>query len=212
MGLREARRDLTGPGRGRRDVLAAVLGAVVVVVGLGVPLALLSDLGSAPRPRPGPRGSPTPHLDHRGTHVDAPDGVAITIPGSWTFEAEPTQPIEPENVLAVGSWPFPRGGVCAPFAALRELPRDGAFLWLIEYHGTQHPDDFVDRPEPFDLREFRYGRGYSCDSVVPQYQLRFRQSDRYFQLQVALGRDTSSSVEAEVVRALDSIRVFEVTG
>jgi hypothetical protein len=210
MGLRGARRDVTGPGWGRGDVLAALLGAVVVGVGLGVPLALLSGLESAPRP--GPRGSLSPQPDQAVAHLDAPDSVAITIPRSWTFESEPTQPIEPENVLAVGSWRFPVGGVCAPFAALRDLPKDGAFLWLIEYHGTQHPDDFVDRPEPFDLGEFRFGREYSCDDVVPQYQLRFRQSDRYFQLQIALGTDASSSVEAEVLRALDSIRVFEVTG
>jgi hypothetical protein len=142
------------------------------------------------------------------THTDAGDGLAITVPEGWSFSEEPTDPIEPENVLAAGSWPFPEGGVCAPFAALDGLPANGAFFWMIEYHGEQqHPEDFVPRPERFDFADFRYGKEFSCYGIVPQYQLRFNDQGRFFQLQVAFGGQASESLRAEVLRALDSIEV-----
>jgi hypothetical protein len=142
------------------------------------------------------------------TYTDPGDGLSVTIPQEWSFSEEPTDPIEPENVLAAGSWAFPEGGVCAPFAALDELPPDGAFFWMIEYHGDQrHPEDFVPRPDRFDFADFRYGKGFSCYGVVPQYQLRFTDQGRFFQLQVAFGGQAPESRRAEVLRVLDSIEV-----
>jgi hypothetical protein len=137
------------------------------------------------------------------TEADLDDGLSITIPSEWTFDEDPTQPIEPENVLAFGSWGFPSGGVCAPFAALDDLPPDGAFAWLIEYHGTDSPEDFVPRPDHFDLRDFRFGET-SCDPT-PMYQLRFEDEGRFFQWQVAFGPQASDAREAETVQALDSL-------
>jgi hypothetical protein len=139
------------------------------------------------------------------TERDVDDGLSVTIPSEWTFDEDPTQPIEPENVLAFGSWDFPSGGVCAPFAALDDLPADGAFVWMIEYHGTDHPEDFVPRPGHFDLRDFRFGET-SCEAT-PMYQLRFRDGGRFFQWQVAVGPQASDSLEDDVVLALDSLRV-----
>jgi hypothetical protein len=141
-------------------------------------------------------------------HVDLDDALAITIPSAWTFHQDPTQPIEPKNVFAVGSWDFPRGGVCAPFDALDDLPPDGVFLWLIEYHGTpDRSDDFVPRPQRFDLADFRYGET-ACYAPDPQYQLRFQEAGRFFQWQVVLGPAASDSLELEVLRALDSLEVM----
>jgi hypothetical protein len=137
--------------------------------------------------------------------ADVEDGLSITIPSEWAFDANPTQPIEPENVFAFGSWAFPSGGVCAPFAALDELPSDGAFVWMIEYHGTDHPEDFVPRPNRFDLRDFRFGET-SCEGT-PMYQLRFRDQGRFFQWQVAFGPQASEPTEAETVLAMDSLEV-----
>ena len=139
------------------------------------------------------------------THLDADDGLAITIPSSWTFAEDPTQPIEPKNVLAVGSWPFPRGGLCAPFAALRNLPAEGAFLWLIEYHGPRRPEDFTPRPKPFELGN-RYGE-FDCSGIVDTYQVRFRDEERFFQLQVAFGPDAPDSRVREVTAVMDSLEV-----
>jgi hypothetical protein len=146
-------------------------------------------------------GSPTGYE----TYTDPGDGLSVTIPQEWSFSEEPTDPIEPENVLAAGSWPFPEGGVCAPFAALDDLPADGAFVWLIEYHGTDHPEDFVPRPDGFDLQEFRYG-ATSCEST-PMYQLRFRDGGRFLQWQVAFGPQASEATRSETLRALDTLEV-----
>lgn len=148
-----------------------------------------------------PANEPTGHR----FEVDVEDGLSITIPAGWMFDANPTQPIEPENVFAFGSWDFPSGGVCAPFAALGELPADGVFVWMIEYHGTDHPEDFVPRSEHFDLRDFRFGET-SCDPT-PMYQLRFEDGGRFFQWQVAFGPQASEATEADTVLALDSLRV-----
>lgn len=144
------------------------------------------------------------------THVDEGDGLAVTIPEGWRFDDDPTRPIEPENVFAFGSWPFPDGGVCAPFDALDELPADGAFAWLIEYHGTDHPEEFLPRPDRFDLADFRYPRG--CDWRVPQYQFRFVDSGRMFQWQVALGPEVPDEVRREVLASLDSLRLTVPAG
>jgi hypothetical protein len=82
-----------------------------------------------------PAHEPTGHR----TELDVEDRLSVTIPSEWKFDEDPTQPIEPENAFAFGSWDFPSGGVCAPFAALDELPAYGVFVWMIEYHGTDHP-------------------------------------------------------------------------
>jgi hypothetical protein len=137
------------------------------------------------------------------TYTDLNDGLSITIPESWRFSEEPTEPIEPQNALALGSWAFPDGGVCAPFDALDGLPAHGAFVWLIEYHGTDHPEDFVPRPDGFDLQDFRYGET-SCEDT-PMYQLRFRDAGRFFQWQVAFGPQASEATRSETLRALDTL-------
>jgi hypothetical protein len=137
-------------------------------------------------------------------HVDQDDGLALTIPEAWSFDPDPTRLIEPENVLAIGSWPFPRGGVCAPFDAIDDLPPDGVFMWLIEYHGPEPPEDFVPRPERFDLRDFSHGE-VSCYAPDPQYQLRFRDAGRNFQVQIAFGPEASESLQTYALRALESL-------
>jgi hypothetical protein len=187
----------------RRSVARAVAGlavAALITVAVGVPLYLLSPLGSERDQPPATAGSGS-----YVRHVDADDGLAMTIPDSWSFQANPTRPIEPKNVLAAGSWRFPRGGVCAPFEALRDLPTDGAFLWLIEYHGPDDPGDFIPRPRPFALGD-KYGH-YDCSGIHPTYRIRFQDEDRFFQAHVALGRDVPDTLVREVVAALDSLEV-----
>jgi hypothetical protein len=187
----------------RRQVLrplAAVAAVAVIAAAIAVPLALLWPLASDRRPPPAGSGS-----DPYVTHVDADDGLAVTVPASWTFQENPTRPIEPKNVLAAGSWAFPRGGVCAPFAALRDLPPDGAFFWVIEYHGPQTLEDFMPRPRPFDLGD-KVGH-YDCSGIHPTYRVRFRDEDRFFQVHVAFGPNAPDSLVQEVIDALDSLEV-----
>jgi hypothetical protein len=176
-----------------------VVAVAALAAAIAVPLALLWPLGSTPEAEPGST------VEASRTHLDSEDGLAITIPASWAFAKDPTRPIEPKNVLAVGSWRFPRGGACAPFAALRDLPAAGAFLWLIEYHGPRHPWDFPSRPEPFELGN-RYGE-FDCSGIVDTYQVLFQDEGRFFQLQVAFGPDAPDSQVREVLATMESLEV-----
>jgi hypothetical protein len=185
--------------------VGTVIAALLLAVGIVVPLAVVSRLRDERSVVPAQTG---PAPEHR-RHIDLDAGLAIKIPAEWTFREDPTRPtvIEPENVFGVGSWPFPTGGVCAPFDALDDVPPDGVFLWLIEYHGTDNPAGFVPRPDHFDLADFRYGET-ACYAPTPQYQLRFQEEGRYFQWQVAFGPEASEVQEERTVQALDSFEVL----
>jgi hypothetical protein len=193
-------------GRARRTHIRAVgtvIAALLLSVGIVVPLTVVSQLRDERSVVPAQTGLGPEHR----RHIDLDAGLAITIPAAWTFHENPTRPIEPENVFAVGSWSFPRGGWCAPFDALDDLPRDGVFLWLIEYHGTDNPAGFVPRPDRFDLADFRYGET-ACYAPTPQYQLRFQEYGRYFQWQVSFGPEASHVQQERTVQALDSFEVL----
>jgi heat shock protein HslJ len=142
------------------------------------------------------------------TYADGDDGIAITVPASWTFREDPAPLVaEPRTLLGVGTWAFPIGGACEPFAALRDLPDDGAFVWLIEYRGSHGPESaFIPRPDHFEFGD-RYGRDYTCSGIQPAYQIRFTDEGRYFQLEIAFGPNAPDSVRTETLRALDSIEV-----
>jgi hypothetical protein len=197
----EGRRRPRLPGARALGIAAA---AVLLLAGVTVPLVLVSGLHADRTTLPGASSSPSAerHLDV----VDHDDGLAITIPAGWTFRQDPTEPIEPKNVFAVGSWAFPRGGECAPTAAQDDQPGDGALFWLIEYHGDQPVTDFPQRPERFELDPETLGV-YEC-STVPSYMVRFRDGGRYFQVHVAFGSEASESLEPEVLRALESLDVL----
>ncbi|MGH2681608.1 MAG: hypothetical protein ACRDIX_00050 [Actinomycetota bacterium] len=138
------------------------------------------------------------------THSDIDDGLSIRIPAAWTFHQDPSGPAEPRTVFAVGSWPFPTGGECAPQVAQEELPNDGTLFWLIEYRDRQGVE-FPDRPEFFELDPATLAN-YEC-SVVPSYLIRFRDAGRAFQVHVAFGPEASESLGPEVLRALESLEV-----
>jgi hypothetical protein len=190
-----------GPRRLDLRRLGIAAASVVLAAGVAVPLVLVSGLREDRTAVPG--GS-TPSSPER--HVDLDDGLAITVPDSWTFREDPAGPIEPKNVFAVGSWAFPRGGDCAPTGAQDDLPPDGALFWLTEYYGDQPPADFPARPETFELDRGTLGV-YEC-STVPSYMIRFREGRRFFQLHVAFGPEASESLELEVLRALQSFEVL----
>lgn len=183
--------------------LAGLAVAAVLTAAIAGPFFLLSRLGTGRGPGPvGERVSPTPSGYVR--HSDLDDGLSIRIPAAWTFHQDPSGPAEPRTVFAVGSWPFPTGGECAPTAAQAEVPPDGAFFWLIEYRDPQG-NDFPERGERFVLDEATLAN-YEC-SVVPSYLIRFQDADRFFQLHVAFGPEASPSPRSEVLRALQSLEV-----
>lgn len=192
--------------RGLRPVPRALAGlavAAVLATAIAGPLLLLSRLGSDTLRRdPGSDGSSTPTGYVR--HADRDDGLSIQIPATWTFHEDPSGPAEPRTVIAVGSWPFPTGGDCAPTAAHGELPPGGTFFWLIEYRDPQG-NEFPQRPDSFRLDGETLAT-YEC-STVPSYLIRFHDAGRSFQVHISFGPEASDSAEQEVLRALGSLDV-----
>jgi hypothetical protein len=185
--------------------LARVAVAAVLAAAIAGPLLLMSRLGTGTREdRPGQTVSPSPTPTGDVRHSDSDDGLSIRIPMAWTFHQDPSGPAEPRTVFAVGSWLFAKGGDCAPTAAQAQLPRDGVFLWLIEYRDPQG-NVFPQRGERFELDEATLAN-YEC-SIVPSYLIRFVDAGRSFQVHVAFGPEASGSLRQEVLRALDSLEV-----
>jgi hypothetical protein len=144
----------------------------------------------------------------------AHDAGSLTIqsPPGWTFAANPVPDVSPKVWFALGTWPFPRGGSCGPEAALRFLPRGGGLLWLSETSDAGFsPGVFPRQPARFRLRGLTPQR-FECSDNRPTYMLRFRSHGRFFQAQIAFGRDASAETKAETLRSLSSLRVGFRTG
>jgi hypothetical protein len=141
------------------------------------------------------------------SYLDADDGLAISIPDSWTFRENPSGPDLPPTQFAVGSWTFPTGGECAPIEAQHVMPPDGALIWLLEpgLGGDLDPEAFPPRPDDFALDESTLGT-YEC-SAVASYMLRFTEAGRYFQAHIAFGADAPEQIRDEAITALDRMEV-----
>lgn len=140
-------------------------------------------------------------------------GVGIARPRGWhLLRPRITALAYPTERLLLTSYPTARGGNCSPDRAERDLPADGALIYLLEYrppagavwsHGVRR-SAFPPRPAHFALRRRELGN-YECWRVA-SYLIRFRAADRPFQLHVALGPQASPALRAQVLRALDSLR------
>ena len=132
------------------------------------------------------------------------DGVSLQRPRAWHATARPLTPVVyPAQVLAVASFPFPRDprpNGCSPEGTLARMQPDGALLYVIEYDGggVRHADF---PPRPRRLRLVHFAR-YEC--FGPSYRVTFRESGRFFQVQVAFGRDAGAAVHATALRVLNS--------
>jgi len=139
-------------------------------------------------------------------------GVGVTVPRGWQRLAPPVSALAyPVERLLLTSYATARGGDCRPDRAERDLPADGALIYLIEYRprvgavwAGMRRSAFPPRPAHFALRR-RELATYECWRV-PSYLIRFRAADRPFQLHVALGPRAGAARRAEVLRALDSLR------
>ncbi len=138
------------------------------------------------------------------------EGISIRYPPGWFATARPLTPVtSPQQVLAIASYPLPRGSAgadgCAPKEALDGLPLTGAFIFGWEYGQLSkvtgiRERDFPPRSKHFELAGFA---PYEC--FGPSYMLRFRAAGRAFQIHIAFGRRASASTRATVLRILDSL-------
>lgn len=150
----------------------------------------------------------------------AGDGITVGVPPGWHLIRERITSTGRERITDTGypvgrllltSYPTRRGGRCAPDAAERDLPPDGALVYLLEYRPARGAvwagldrGDFPRRPQRFSLR------GIEAQAEcwrVPTRALTFRDGDRPFQADVAFGAKATPARRAQAVRALDSLQV-----
>jgi hypothetical protein len=135
--------------------------------------------------------------------VAAGAGISLRLPRGWQLTTPPiTALTSPAERLLLTSYPARRGGNCAPDRAERALPAGGALVYLFEYRSGH---DVPPRPAHFALRRGDLGT-FECWRV-PTYLIRFRAAGRPFQVHVALGAKATAARRAEVLRALDSLRI-----
>ena len=154
-------------------------------------------------------GDGRPAADGVTRFSDPEVGLAGAYPSSWFRMRALTNLVDPREVLALATYPL-RGrsdaGECAPEQARADLPRGGAFVWLVEYRtrGDLVTNRFPPRPR-FDLDGSDLERNLSC-FLGPGYATTFRAADRPFQLLVAFGGRPSPKRLDEVNGLLNSLR------
>ena len=130
------------------------------------------------------------------------DRVSVRYPAGWFATARPLTPITgPGELLAVTSFPLPKNPLlvgCEPGATLANMPPSGAWIFVWYYGENLGYSNFPPRPGKFKLG------GYECFGSSPSYMLRFRQSNRYFQVYVAFGHRAGAATRASVLQVLDS--------
>lgn len=149
---------------------------------------------------------------HGGTRTAVGAGVSVRYPRGWQLIAPPITAVSsPVERLLLTSYPTSRGGNCSPDRAERDLPANGALVYLFEYR-PQLGDvwahlrrrGFPPQPAHFALRR-RDLANFECWQV-PSYLIRFRAAGRAFQMHVALGKNASAARHAQVLGVLDSLR------
>jgi hypothetical protein len=197
-----------------RRLAAAWTVVGLVVVGLGVPLVLLSPLRgigpASPATTPTPSGrAPAaqrpalpPSQPGWAWRVDQADGVAVQAPKGWTFKTAAVGLAEPTALIALGTGSIPSGGDCAPTAAIRALPKDGVLLWVLEYKNPGNPYEFPPRRARVDLGPLL--GPFECVGERTRL-VSFRQAGRFFQVHVMFGPKATATLRADAVAALSSL-------
>ena len=167
----------------------------------GTTPARLGHRPSAATPVPPPPG----WVRHTGQSWPTSHGpsvrVSIATPAAWHFNSDPAPAlVSPPMLFAAGTGPVPTGGSCAPTAALKVLPANGALFVLYEYPHAGFP------PRPKHLHLGVLGGPYECWGVKG-YLITFEDGGRYFQAQVVFGPHAPASLRDEVSRSLNTLQV-----
>jgi hypothetical protein len=144
-------------------------------------------------------------------------GISLHKPPAWKLLTGDIAAVSwPVERLLLTSYRARRGGSCAPDRAERELPADGALVYLFEYRARRgapltkvNRRAFPPRPAHFALHRRALGN-YECWRV-PSYLIRFRDGGRAFQVHVALGGRAGPARRAQVLAALDSLRFSRIS-
>jgi hypothetical protein len=146
-------------------------------------------------------------------------GVSGAYPAGWHQARALTRLTDPREVVAIASFPLRDGskaGECGPSHPIEDMPRDGAFVWLLEYRPPRGDPwaevqraDFPPKPTRFELRRSRLEPGTSC-FAGPGSTATFSAADRPFQLLVTFGSRPSDARLRDVEAVVDSLRFDEL--
>jgi hypothetical protein len=184
--------------------VTAVLAATAIAVTLhggerpvkpSKPAGPTATEGSRPPVSPPPPGW-VRHADGTGDYIDAP--------AAWHAGGGLVQMTSPLLTWVVSTGPVPKGGSCAPTAALRKLPTDGALFAVIEYPAQNEPYTFPPRGRVLSLGP--RGGPYECWGVYTDLVL-FQDGGRYFQVQTVFGPRARAALRAEVRRSLNTLHI-----
>jgi hypothetical protein len=178
-----------------------------ILRGLASILIALAGCGTTVDLGPTARG-----FSYGGPRTEVGAGVSVRYPGGWHLIGPRITALSfPAERLLLTSYPTSRGGNCSPERAERDLPGDGALVYLFEYRPQvgavwEHlrRRDFPPQPAHFALRRRDLG-SFECWRV-PSYLIRFRAAERPFQMHVALGTNATAVRRAQLLRILDSLR------
>jgi hypothetical protein len=142
----------------------------------------------------------------------AENGIALEVPGAWSVTGFSVD-VTPRRLVAASYKvdPVDVEGDCGGQAAIQRLPRDGAYIALIDYGpfpGNVDRDDFNaespvwGRDEPFSDRRFAE---FAC--FGPSYVFLFVVRGRALQAHLGIGPDITPERRDEAVEVLNSITV-----
>jgi hypothetical protein len=184
----------------------------VLVIGAG--LAATGARQTLGDDRPSAGQAPMASASGNG-RTDVGAGISVRDPAGWRVFGRPlTRVVSPVQRMVASSFALhqaqPDAG-CAPATAMREMPRTGAWVYLIEYAGPsqQQLAGFPPRPAHFALSAGSYAN-YEC--MGASYLVRFGDAGRELQAEVYIGARADASTRAAALSVLDSLRISRLTG
>ncbi|HEU4973698.1 MAG TPA: hypothetical protein VFT50_01310 [Baekduia sp.] len=153
-----------------------------------------------------PVGAATPSSR---TWSDAAARVSATIPAGWHVTGRPATGVAaPLQRLTITSFAVHQrrpDRSCGPTTARRQMPADGAMLFLFEYRGPSAAMLRAAEPRPARFGLDRAALNpYEC--MGRSYLLMFREHGRLLQAHAYLGRRASQATRERLIGVLDSLR------
>jgi hypothetical protein len=140
--------------------------------------------------------------------LEVGDGVSVALPAGWHLTHGMGTPLlDPVPRLSAATFRvhFSRHYCVCDTPHVARFPRDGAYLFVMEYPALGHGDvkDF-----PAHTSRFRIGvSAIKPGDCAPSDQRLFREGGRGYQVQIYLGPDAPASARTQIAAILDSWRV-----
>ena len=149
-----------------------------------------------------PTGSASPSPGNPQTFHSESYNFDVTYPASWTRATEQLTILgEPDELLAIATFPPVKGGGCAPKDSVAAAGPDDAIVFLTEYSSVKGTNF---NPRPDEFAPLRAPVPNDCwDVPVSVYQ--FRDRDGRFQAEVWTGDEASEQTRMEATGILDSL-------